>query len=68
MKRYIKTLALLILVVFSTHAWGEVPPISISTLNMLKESFKTDQNNTVISGLSVDFATDMLANGATGTS
>ena len=68
MKRYIKTLALLILVACSSHAWGGMPPISVSTLNMLKESFKTNQNNTVISGLSVDFATDMLANGTTGKS
>ncbi len=68
MKKYIKTLALLVLVAFSSHAWGEVPPINISTLNMLKESFRTDQNNTVISGLSVDFATDMLANGTKGKS
>lgn len=66
MKQYIKTAALFILLVFSSHAWGAIPPISPSTFNMLKESFKTEQKDTVISGLSVDFATDMLANGATG--
>lgn len=68
MKKYLKTIALLILVAFSSHAWGKIPPISLSTFNMLKESFKTDQKDMVISGLSVDFATDMLANGATGKS
>ncbi len=37
-----------------------------SSIKLLKEQFKQVQNDVVVSGLSVDFATAMLANGATG--
>ena len=39
-----------------------------SSIKLLKEKFKEDQNNLVVSGLSLDYATCMLANGATGQS
>ncbi len=39
-----------------------------SSIKLLKEQFKNVQNNLIVSGLSVDFATTMLANGATGDS
>jgi len=66
MQKYLKLLILPLLMVFSVNAWGR-DGIDSGTINLLKESFKQNQDNTVISGLSVAFATDMLANGATGT-
>ena len=53
----------------------DVPPLSLndgeglsSSIKLLKEQFKKDKTNLVVSGLSVDFATCMLADGATGES
>ena len=49
-----------------------VPPLSLtggeglsSSIKLLKEKFKQEQNNLVVSGLSLDYATCMLANGVT---
>ena len=49
-----------------------VPPLSLndgeglsSSIKLLKEEFKQNQSNLVVSGLSLDYALCMLANGAT---
>lgn len=52
---------------FSTNVFAQ-NIIDSGTINILKESFKSARENTVISGLSISFATDMLTNGATGNS
>lgn len=47
--------------------WSNVN-INSSTVNILKKSFETNKDNTVISGLSLDFSVGMLANGVKGQS
>lgn len=65
MIKFIKILPLFFSMTLSMSASGQ-NVIDSGTINLLKESYKNDQTNTVLSGMSIVFATNMLANGAQG--
>ena len=67
MYRYVKLLFLFFVTMFSVNVHA-ADVVNFSTINLLKESFRISQDDTIISGLSIDYAVDMLANGASGKS
>ena len=67
MNKYIKLITFCFTILFCGQVWA-ASPVDKASIDLLKESFKENKNNMVISGLSVMFATDMLANGTTGES